>query len=276
MPSVPRLASVVSAGSSNNGLQEVELLRVDASRRSAMLDHVVEECAIALVYNGFSYAVMMATPTDLEDFAIGFSLSEGLVDRADELSVLSIRTHDHAVIVEMAVAESRFHSIQARARRWLGSSACGLCGSESLQAALPIVPHVAPGNRVRLGDITQALDHLAEQQVMNRASGGVHAAAWVHASTLCVREDVGRHNALDKLIGARARLRLPAGWLLLSSRASYELVHKAAVANIALVVVISAPTSMAIRVAELAGITLIGFARGERLNVYSHAHRLID
>ena len=174
-----------------------------------------------------------------------------------------------------AIPQARFDALQERRRGLEGRSGCGLCGVESLQAALRPVPRVATPAVGQRAAIHAALAALAEQQPLNSHSGGVHAAGFAHAGGLLVREDVGRHNALDKLVGAMATHEPDAarqdGFLVITSRASYEIVHKAATAGIAVVVAISAPTDLAIRTADAAGITLAAFARGDLLNVYTHA-----
>ena len=255
-------------------LREIELLRLRGDARARSNDNAVEERPVAFEYNGIAHAVMMATPVDLDDFAVGFSLSEGIVARASELDIIAVREQAQGTVIEMALDDARFEALQSRRSSRFGNSACGLCGSESLASVLRPAPSVPSTQTVTPADITAASARLAGLQPLNQLSGGVHAAAWVGPSGMLVREDVGRHNALDKLIGARARSAIESGFLLLSSRASYELVHKAAVAQIEILVAISAPTAMAIRLADSTGITLVAFARGEQMNVYAHAGRV--
>ncbi|HEU0307227.1 MAG TPA: formate dehydrogenase accessory sulfurtransferase FdhD, partial [Lysobacter sp.] len=177
-----------------------------------------------------------------------------------------------------AIPQARHDALVLRRRSLEGRSGCGLCGVEALQDALRAVPRVAEPQAVSLRQVQDALQALSAQQPLNARSGGVHAAGFVHAGGLLVREDVGRHNALDKLIGAMVNAGIdPAhGFLVITSRASYEIVHKAAMAGIGIVVAISAPTDLAIRTAETAGITLAAFARGDALNLYAHPQRLTD
>jgi formate dehydrogenase accessory protein FdhD len=250
-------------------------LRIQGSERERFDDTVIEEAAIALVYNGITHAVMMATPIDLEDFGLGYSLSEGVVAAAAEWRFIESHRHDGGISIEMHIPQARFDALQGRRRELTGSSACGLCGSESLQAALrPLTALPNSGPMIDAGRIFEALRALASAQPLNSRSGGVHAAGYAHAGGLLVREDVGRHNALDKLIGARARASLGPGFVVMTSRASYELVHKTVSAGVPLLATVSAPTSAAIELAQSAGLTLIAFARGERMNVYCHEQRI--
>ncbi len=252
-------------------------LRIQGAERERLDDTVIEEAAIALVYNGTTQAVMMATPADLEDFSLGYSLSEGIVACASEWHFIEARRHDGGVSVEMHIPQARFDAVQAQRRHLISSSACGLCGSESLQAALrPLIALIEPGPTIQSARIFQALRDLAAAQPLNNRSGGVHAAGYAYDGGLLVREDVGRHNALDKLVGARARADFGPGFAVMTSRASYELVHKAVSAGIPLLATVSAPTTAAIELAHASGLTLIAFARGERMNVYTHEQRVLS
>lgn len=259
-------------------LHEVTALRLTADSSAALDDRVIVEAPVALLYNGESFAVMMATPEALEDFALGFALGEGIVATPQEFRLVDVVPHEQGVALHAAIPQARFDDLQQRRRGLEGRSGCGLCGVESLQAALRDVPKVPSTGVVPATRIHAALADLARRQPLNALSGGVHAAAFAHAHGLLVREDVGRHNALDKLIGAMARYDAPLhaadGFALITSRASYEMVHKAATAGLGLLVAISAPTDLAIRTAESAGLTLAAFARGGSLNVYSHPQRI--
>lgn len=232
---------------------------------------VIAETAIALSYNGQSYAVMMATPCDLVDFALGFSLTEGLIEHADELQFIEVQTRSQGLVLELALPERRFQAMTARLRRHPGNSACGLCGTEDLAQAMRVPKSPLTQPMPTQAAITDALNALPFAQPLNQATGGGHAAAWCDAHGLLVREDVGRHNAFDKMVGARwhAGRASHAGFALLSSRLSYELVHKAAMAGISTLVAISAPTSAAIDLAESCGINLVAFARAGEFNVYA-------
>jgi formate dehydrogenase accessory protein FdhD len=270
--------------SSTPGLRIVSALRVEVGRRSESLDHAIVETPVAMLYNGVPHAVMMATPCDLEDFALGFALTEGIVDSAGEFELVDCLRTGHGVSLQALIPQRRLDALEQRKRNLAGRSGCGLCGVESLQEAVRPVRQVESRTRVDPAMLLRGLGELSQRQPLNRASGGVHAAGYVHAEGIVVREDVGRHNALDKLVGALAResdAQASAAWhngeglLAITSRASYEIVHKAASAGIAVIAAISAPTSLAIELAETAGVTLIGFARDRGMNVYAHAERLV-
>lgn len=261
----------------NDALRQLPAVHSAAGVRAAREEAVVVEAPVALLYNGEPFAVMMATPADLADFALGFALSEGIVAAPREFSLVDIVRRDEGHALHAAIPQARFEALAQRRRALEGRSGCGLCGVESLRDALRPVPRVAAGPPVRIAQVNAALAGLARQQPLNARSGGVHAAGFAHAGGLLVREDVGRHNALDKLIGAgAATLDLSAGFVVITSRASYEIVHKAATVGVGLVVAISAPTDLAIRVADDAGLTLCAFARGDAFNVYTHPARLQD
>jgi formate dehydrogenase accessory protein FdhD len=257
-----------------DGLQQVLALRVEGERRESFADSVVAETPIALLYNGRSYAVMMATPSDLEDFALGFALTEGVVERAEEFRLVDCLRGERGISLQAAIPQPRFDALEERARNLAGRSGCGLCGVEDLEAAIRPVRKIESNLRVPVSTITEGLRQLAAAQPLNRTSGGVHAAGYVYDGGILVREDVGRHNALDKLVGALAAQDVGEGFLVMTSRASYEIVHKAAAAGIAIVVAISAPTDLAIRIADEAGITLVAFARGQTMTAYTHTQRL--
>jgi formate dehydrogenase accessory protein FdhD len=265
------------------GLRCTSALRIGRNGGEAFDDRVIEEIPVAMLYNGLAWAVMMATPCDLEDFALGFALSEGVVERAEEFELVDCLRTGHGVSLHALIPQVRLDALEQRKRNLAGRSGCGLCGVESLQEAVRPVRRVESGARVEAAMIRRGLRELSERQPLNDASGGVHAAGYVHANGIVVREDVGRHNALDKLVGAQARgsdARASTAWrdgdglLAITSRASYEIVHKSASAGIAVIAAISAPTSLAIELARRAGVTLIAFARDEGMNVYTHAERL--
>jgi FdhD protein len=236
-------------------------------------DCLIEETPVALVYNGISHAVMLATPNDLEDFAYGFSLTEGIVARRQDIYGLDIVPVGNGVELRIELAAERFAQLRHRRRTLAGRTGCGLCGVDSLAAALRPVAKLEHRFALSRGALTRALAELKQDQALHRLTGGAHAAAWVAASgqIQLVREDVGRHNALDKLIGAQLRWGSDprAGFVLVTSRASYEMVHKTAAAGIGCLVAVSAPTAHAVRLAEDAGVTLIGFARAQRCTAYT-------
>lgn len=240
---------------------------------------VAEEVPVALVYNGVSQAVMLATPLDLDDFAIGFSLSECIVERAGEIHDLEIFQRDNGVEVQMQLGAERADALKRHRRTLAGRTGCGLCGMESLDQLAKRAATVRSASVLLQGALPRALEALQGMQRLFELTGAVHAAAWCDfaGGIDLVREDVGRHNALDKLIGARAARRkgFDDGFVLMTSRASYEIVQKAAAVGIAVVAAVSAPTGMAVRVATDSGLTLIGFVRGERFCVYSHPERVL-
>lgn len=240
-------------------------------------DVVAEEVPLAIVCNGEHFAVMMATPADLEDFALGFALSEGIVAAADELYAVSIARQLEGIELQLAIPPERAAALANRARNLEGRSGCGICGSRDLDDLLRVPPRVSANPQLTAAALDGALAALAAHQPLAAATGATHAAAWADetGAIRLVREDVGRHNALDKLIGAmqRERIGVDAGFALVTSRASYEMAMKAASAGIAVLAAISAPTALAIAFADSAGLTLVGFARPGGCAVYTHAAR---
>jgi FdhD protein len=237
-----------------------------------------EETAIALTYGRSTFAVMMATPADLTDFAIGFSLAEGIVQHRSEITALDVVAVDDGVELRMDLAEDRQSGLARRQRRITGPGGCGLCGMDSLAEALRPAPFVGSGRCFTPKDVEAAMAALPEAQRLNALTRAVHAAAfWTpEQGLLALREDVGRHNALDKLLGAMAEAghRAANGIVLLSSRVSVEMVQKAAVLGAPMIVAVSAPTALAVRVAAAAGITLIGVARDDAFEVFTHPNRI--
>jgi FdhD protein len=257
---------------------EVEKWRDGACRK--MVDIVAEEVPVALEYNGISHAVMMATPADLEDFALGFSLTEGILADASQLYDCEIVTGTEGIEVQMQIASERFVSLKERRRNLTGRTGCGLCGAETLAQAVRHPAMVADaGLRFSARAMHAALEAMQAQQQLQQQTGATHAAAWLgnDGGIVLVREDVGRHNALDKLIGALARRQqdFSSGAILITSRASYEMVQKAATVGIGFIAAISAPTALAIRLATETGVTLVGFVRRQGHVVYAGAQRLL-
>lgn len=249
--------------------------------RSQIVDSVAEEVPVALRYNDVPFSVMMATPSDLEDLALGFSLTEGLIANPSELIGIEVSPCIEGVEIHIQVASTApAASLSATSSRALpGRSGCGLCGARLLEDVMRLIPPIERQSTFPVASLRLALSSLSRLQPMNLATGSTHAAGWVEPDGRIshVREDVGRHNALDKLIGSlhRKSVSTEAGLALISSRASYEMVSKAAHAGMAVVAAVSAPTALAIDLANAAGICLIGFARSDRFNVYSHPERLL-
>lgn len=244
---------------------------------AAELD-VAEEVPIAMVYNGVSHAVMIGTPADLEEFGLGFSLSEGILDSPAELLDIDCRPAGPGLEIDMRITTRRFAALAERRRTLAGRTGCGLCGVDSLGQVVRPFPALDGGPVVDPAAIRRALAELPGRQVLNRRSGAVHAAAWADLSgtLMAVREDVGRHNALDKLLGwlARDGADPRAGFLLITSRCSFEMVQKAGMRGVAVLVAISAPTGMALRVAEQGGLTIVALARPDSMTVYAHPRRI--
>jgi FdhD protein len=239
---------------------------------------IPEETAVAFTYNGGTYAVMMATPQDLADFAVGFTLTEGIVSSPEEIHRLDIVEEEIGIELRMWLADPPADALNERRRHMAGPTGCGLCGIESLAEAMRPNPRVRDGLTAMPTDILRALDALASRQELNRQSRAMHAAAFWQkdAGLIAVREDVGRHNALDKLGGALARdgVAAHAGVVVLTSRVSVEMVQKTAQLGAPVIVAMSAPTALAVRTAQAAGITLAAIARGDGFEIFTHRHRI--
>lgn len=248
----------------------------------AQTDIIAEEVPIAMVYNGISHVVMLATPQDLEDFGLGFSLTEGILDTPSDLYGVEIVEQAHGIELQMEVASSCFQRLKEQRRNMTGRTGCGLCGSESLEQVLrmPTLKMTNSGTSNVNGNILHlAFANIRKQQKLQALTGATHACAWINlqGGVELLREDVGRHNALDKLLGAMAITgNKREGFVLTTSRASYEMVQKTASAGINMLAAISAPTGLAIRVAEQCHLTLVGFARENGYVVYSHPERITN
>lgn len=241
-------------------------------------DLVASEMPIALHYNGQPFAVLMATPCDIVDLALGFSLSEALIENADALRIDGIAESLEGIAIQMTIPQSHAEALASRSRNLPGYGGCGVCGSADIDAVLRTPPHVVSGLRIDETALHRALAALHGLQPLNAATGATHAAGFANADggLLLVREDVGRHNALDKLIGAMASAGIDpgSGFAIVTSRASYELAMKAAQVGIPLLAAISAPTTLAIALAESANLCLVGFARDQHCSVYARPERL--
>ena len=240
---------------------------------------VPQETPIALSYCGGTYAVMMATPADLEDFAVGFSLSEGIIAAASGIEAMEAVEIDGGIDLQIRIGQAASQALTLRRRALAGPVGCGLCGVESIEAALkPRAPVAENPLQLQPSEVCDAVRLLANQQPLNAMTHAVHAAGlYVPGEGMkLVREDVGRHNALDKLVGAMAVADLAAnsGAIVLTSRVSVEMVQKTAACGCCFILAVSAPTALAIRAAEIANITLVALVRGADFDVYTHQHRI--
>jgi len=253
-------------------------IKVTAEAVTATERELPVEVPVALVYDGTTHAVMMASPTDLEDFAVGFSLSEGVVEAPGEIEGLEIVEHGKGIELRMWLAKERGLSLAQRRRNLTGPTGCGLCGIESLEAIVSKFPRVESDLTFSAADITGAMATLPAAQALNMRTRAVHGAGFWNAERglVAVAEDVGRHNALDKLIGGLRRRGedIRGGLILLTSRVSVEMVQKAANAGAPVIVAVSAPTKLALETADAAGITLVAIARHDGFEIFTHPERM--
>lgn len=301
----PFKATLIETDSSNIGsaalitanatATQVNVVRWHDGVLTDATDKVAEEVPIALIYNGISHVVMLATPADLADFALGFSLSEGILRDKSDLYSIDVVMQSQGIELQMDVATECFVQLKQRRRNLTGRTGCGLCGAESLDQALRLPAQtIKPStSKAPVSSIELAFKTMQIHQPLQQLTGATHACAWVNeqGEIQLVREDVGRHNAMDKLIGGLANLSKsanstlansalanslvqPGGFVLTSSRASVEMVQKVASAGISILAAISAPTGLAIRVADTYGVTLIGFLRDNQFVIYTHKHRI--
>lgn len=263
---------------SPDSLKQVSVLRVRDGEQTIAMDVIAVEVPVALEYNGISHVVMLASPANLENFALGFSLSEGIIQQASELYACEVEATAAGWLVHLEIAAERFMLLKERRRNLAGRTGCGLCGTESLEQVTRCKSVVSHRHHFTEAAILNGMHAMQNMQPMQKQSGATHAAAWMTAQGQieCVREDVGRHNALDKLIGVMADQKqdFTAGVLLITSRASYEMVQKAAIMNVGVIAAISAPTSFAVELAEQTEVTLMGFMRDQSYVVYTHADRV--
>jgi len=248
------------------------------TRHSAALA-LAEEVPVALVFNGITHAVMMASPTDLEDFALGFALTEGLLQTPSQLFGVDTEVLAQGIEVRLEVAAQAEQALKERRRSMAGRTGCGLCGADSLgqvRLALPQAPDVVLNTQAMF----KAHAILRSKQPEKLRTGATHAAAWVNlqGDIVLVREDVGRHNALDKLIGAllKAKHDMASGFVCITSRASFEMVQKTVKAGAGVLTAVSAPTSLAVELAQDHNLVLAAMVRGEQFTAYSHGHRLLS
>ena len=270
--------SIPRKGTSAPTSAEVPVERWKNGQLTRTTDFVTEEVPVALVYHGVPHVVMLASPADLEDYAVGFTVSEGLVASPSEIQSVEVERAADSIEVRIGIAGERFSELLRRRRNLTGRSGCGLCGAETVEEAIRPPVQVATGLTVSSAEMHAALIQLETLQPINARTGSIHAAAWVvpGKGIQFVREDVGRHNALDKVIGAlvRSGADVTAGYAVITSCASFEMVQKAAAAGITFMVAVSAPTALAIRMAGQTGLTLVGFARRDQHVIYAHPERL--
>ncbi len=260
-----------------DGMVAARVTRFRQGRVTVADDWLVEEVPVALVFNGISHAVMLASPGDLEDFACGFALSEGLLEGPGELYGIDVLEVANGIEVRLEVASAAEYRLKERRRTLAGRTGCGLCGTERLDHVLRPLPPLAATLSIAPRAVEVALRAMAAAQPVQRATGAAHAAAWCDAdgTPRLVREDVGRHNALDKLIGAMVKSDEDrrSGFVAITSRASVEMIQKAAMAGVGLVAAVSAPTALAVRIATEHGVALAGFARGGDFVCYAGPER---
>ena len=252
-----------------------------AAGTSAAARKVPEETPVALSYAGTTHAVMMASPADFEDFALGFSITEGIVSSPDEIDTITVEDAGSGVDIQISLKDTANRRFEARRRRLAGPVGCGLCGIESIDEAMRAVSDVGKSSlSLSADDIVRAVKLLSKQQPYHAETGAVHAAGFYMPGQgiVAAREDVGRHNALDKLAGALARAGIDgaAGAVVVTSRVSVEMVQKAAAIGAPFIVAVSAPTALAIRTAGEAGMTLVALVRGDEFDVFTHPERLDD
>tara|TARA_A100000164_G_scaffold291244_1_gene264661 strand:- start:189 stop:989 length:801 start_codon:yes stop_codon:yes gene_type:complete len=261
-----------------NSITKVKVLKSNSDSSKFSDDDVAVEIPVAIEYNGVSHVVMLASPNDLQDFAHGFSLSEGIVKNIDDIFSCEIEETNVGIVVSLDISNESFALLKERRRNLAGRTGCGLCGTESIEKIdrqLDTIPFYFP---LKDSVVLESMESMKSSQYLQNLCGATHAAAWFDSegNLVLIREDVGRHNALDKLLGALALLNsdFTNGFLLITSRASYEMIQKAATMKIGLIAAVSAPTSFAIELAENLGICLLGFVREKKYVIYAHPKRL--
>jgi FdhD protein len=260
------------------GASPAQVVRWRDAAAATHSDWLAEEVPVALVFNGISHAVMLCSPTDLEDFALGFALAEGIVQTAQQVFGIEVHTAANSMGIELQlhIAAANQALLKERRRSLAGRTGCGLCGTDSLAQLQRHAPQV-PTQHIKAAAIAHAQRCLAQQQPLQQLTGAVHAAAWCSTAgdLLCVREDIGRHNALDKLLGALHHQGITSrdGFVCITSRASYEMVQKAAVLGTGVLAAVSAPTALAVKTAHDCNLALAGFARADNLVAYTFAER---
>ena len=273
-----RLAAETNAPLPEDRVQQRVLRVKGGSLPLAEFDHLAQETPVALAFNGISHATMLTSPTDLEDFAVGFALTEGIVADVREIRDIAFTVEPRGIVIDVDIAAAAFNRLKTRRRTMAGRTGCGLCGVESLDEVLQEIAPVGAGSLWKPSVLAQGMRAMRQSQQLHNATGATHAAAWIHPNGVLTltREDVGRHNALDKLLGGLARrdINVAAGAVLVSSRASFEMVQKTASQGGTVLVAASAPTDMAWQVADRCNLTLIGFMRGDDFSIYTGRDRI--
>ncbi len=276
----PEMVVIARADDVASGWRSYARLKLHDGQTLRADREVAEETAVAMTYDASTYAVMMATPLDLEDFAIGFSLTEGVVDSPSEISAVDLVETELGVEARMWLGARPGAALATRRRRMAGPTGCGLCGVDSLGEAMRTPPRIDTALRLTSAEVMAAIASLHPRQALNAVTRAVHAAGFWRPDQglIAVREDVGRHNALDKLAGALARgsQHTHDGAILLTSRVSVEMVQKAAVIGSPILIAVSAPTTLAIATADKAGVTLVAIARSDGFEVFTHVERIVD
>jgi len=259
------------------GVCPVQVTAWRDAHAQSQADWLADEVPVALVFNGISHAVMMASPADLEDFALGFGLTEGLLDSPAELYGVEVQTVAEGIEVQLQVSAACAWRLKEQRRTLAGRTGCGLCGTDSLDQVRRKLPRV-PARPFSPQALNRAQRELRQSQAVQQLTGATHAAAWCagNGEVGLVREDIGRHNALDKLVGAlvRAGIETGEGFICITSRASFEMVQKTAMAGVGTLAAVSAPTALAVQTAQQCGLALAGFVRGDTLVAYTFAERL--
>lgn len=258
----------------------VEAHRWSHGKVKQQQDYIAEEVPVALIYNQISHAVLLTTPHDLHDFAIGFSLSEGIVHSINDIHDINILSSEHGVSIKLTIKASCFKQLKDKRRSMAARSSCGICGIENLDQFKRQARTISSQAVFSIDKVQRGFDYLKHNQPIKELTGATHAAAWLNTdgNVPYIREDIGRHNALDKLLGCliREKKDLSQGAILITSRASYEMVMKSTALGVAILAAISAPTGLAIRLAESSNLTLAGYVRDKQLMVYSHGSRLVS
>lgn len=257
-------------------IQSIEVNKFKFRHQMTKQDVVAIEKPVALLYNDISHVVMMAIPKDLEYFALGFSLTEGIIQLPDEIYGIDVQDSAKGTEVHIELSSRRFAELKQKRRNLIGRTGCGICGSEQIEQVYRTMPNLPFSSEILLADFEHSLDYLKQVQIIGEQTGCTHAAVWLTLKGQFIAgfEDIGRHVALDKLLGYRAKQSNQQGVILVSSRASYEMVQKAAICGVEILFAVSAATSMAVEMAKQSNLTLVGFFRDQQGVIYSGYERI--